>query len=127
MTDAKTKMPDELFAYRFFCQGAQIKFLSSAKSVKEMWNIVRATDAVEGYEQSSEGGYVDIIVRSSAVLAIDQPVGTSPIYPNRTERRRDAVPPEPKMPPVGQIAKSRTLSRLAGTEVQSGTVAPKKG
>jgi hypothetical protein len=105
MADQKTTLPDELYVYRFFCQGAQLVFLSPARTVQEMWDLTRRAEMVKGYEHHKDGSYGDICVRSSAIVAIDQPMGTMPMQPNREERRRDAVPPEPKTPTAGQTVK----------------------
>jgi hypothetical protein len=105
--EVKSVLPDELFVYRLFCQGAQLLFLSPARSVEEMWKLLRTTDMVKGWERHKDGTYGDICVRTSAVIAIDAPTGTTPIQPNREERRKDALPPVPKMPSAGQVAKRR--------------------
>lgn len=100
------KLPDELFIYRLFLQGAQIKLMTETRTIEEMWKRVKTETEIFGYEEHS-GVFSRAVFRSSSVNGIDQPLGTDPLLPNRAEKRRDAVPPEPRMPSPGQIAKKR--------------------
>lgn len=109
------KLPEELHAYRLFCEGCTLKVLAASRSVVELWQYIldhRDEDMVVLYSLRKDGVYQQIVVNPSRVVAAD-PFDDLPYEPNREQRRRE-----------DEAARGR-MSLGAGGRVQIGQVAKK--
>ena len=100
------KLPDELYTYRLFCTGCTLMFMSEHKTPEELFRHMKTLEMVPGYVKGKDGVFMKLLVRSSAVVAIDQPLGVDAFQPNRHEQRKEQQQ-APAIPEVGQLVKKK--------------------